>query len=418
MQLRILIMDDINAKAQTMENVIREIFQRGEDVIIDLAGSIHDGRSLMYKYDYDLLLLDMVMPEHPGDDNDQSAGIEYLGEIEANQNIHQPLQIIGITMYEEEYGKLQEQFKDKLWYLLFYSEKDNGWKKQLRNKVIQLQRIKDGIERSILMRNHYDVGVICALPEEFTAIREVFGDDDWEQINIPGAPYQFYSAVVNSNLRDIRVVLACANRPGNASASTLAATMYYLFTVDELYMAGIMASMDKADKVGKLEPGDVVIGEAVLNYANAKVLDAQGNQDRLAVDNEIEQPQASNEMLSKATALITDTTLRVDLDQSIKDEGYRDEEHPVNIVKAKVASGPYVLASEELKADIRRRDRKLRALDMECNGLYLTASLLHKKALWIKAVSDNGDKNKNDDYHKAAAYTSAAVIYSILREIG
>ena len=32
-----------------------------------------------------------------------------------------PLQIIGLTEYESEFSRQQQEFKDKLWYLLFYS---------------------------------------------------------------------------------------------------------------------------------------------------------------------------------------------------------------------------------------------------------------------------------------------------------
>ena len=43
--------------------------------------------------------------------------------------MQKPLQIIGLTEYEAEYNQQQAEFRDRLWYLLLYSQSKLEWKR-------------------------------------------------------------------------------------------------------------------------------------------------------------------------------------------------------------------------------------------------------------------------------------------------
>ena len=94
----ILIMDDSDQKVGELRQVVTTVLPDGE-VNIDTAPNIFEGRTLMQARQYDLLVLDMVMPNHVDEEQSHTAGAEYLDEINQNQSIKTPLQIIGLTEY-------------------------------------------------------------------------------------------------------------------------------------------------------------------------------------------------------------------------------------------------------------------------------------------------------------------------------
>ena len=169
----ILIMDDSDQKVGELRQVVTTVLPDGE-VNIDTAPNIFEGRTLMQARQYDLLVLDMVMPNHVDEEQSHTAGAEYLDEIYQNQSIKTPLQIIGLTEYEKEFTQQQQDFRDKLWHLLFYSHVDTRWRKDLKQKIIQLHQFKHSLEESLNNRDKYDIAIICALNEEFEQLLKAF----------------------------------------------------------------------------------------------------------------------------------------------------------------------------------------------------------------------------------------------------
>lgn len=171
MTIDILIIDDKEQKINALRQVISPLFSE-DKIIIDDARSIAHARELMREHGYDLVILDMVIPELQDDEPSHEAGSEFLNEIFDNDDVQKPLQIIGITEYEAEFSQQQAQFRDRLWYLLFYSQKDLKWKNALKNKVLQLSKMKRDFIDNLESRNKFDVGVICAISEEFEQLQK------------------------------------------------------------------------------------------------------------------------------------------------------------------------------------------------------------------------------------------------------
>lgn len=160
MTLDILIIDDKDSKIDALRQVITPLFT-DDDVVIDEAHTIAEGRDMMREHTYDLLILDMVIPELEGDEPSRTAGVEFLNELYDNDSVQKPLQIIGLTEYEDEYNQQQAEFRDRLWYLLLYSQSKLEWKKKLKSKVLQLMKMKRGFVESLESVNRYDVGIVC-----------------------------------------------------------------------------------------------------------------------------------------------------------------------------------------------------------------------------------------------------------------
>ena len=410
MMLEILIIDDKEQKIDALRQVITPLFAPGE-VEVDEARTIVDARDKMRSQTYDLVILDMVIPELEDEEPSHTAGAEFLTEIYENQDIHLPLQVIGLTEYEAEFDRQKEEFRDRLWYLLFYSQRDLEWKKMLKAKVRQLAKMKSDFITSLENRGRYDVGIICALSEEFEQMQHAFDGCVWDDCRLPGLPFFFRTTVVTTNsFRDLRVIAACAERPGVCATSILATAMYTVARVEALFMTGITAGV----KDGTLKLNDVIIADSVVDYATGKLADT-GNGE-VSWLREIHEASASTRLLSAASSAVRDEDLCEDIKAELLDKHLMATDTDVKLYIAKTVCGPFVVASSAIVDILKSSDRKLQAIDMEGFGLYLTAHSLERQALWIKAVCDFADRSKGDAYHKSCSYASAAFLFHMLRE--
>lgn len=412
--IQILILDDSQNKRDSLKSVIQPLFPQGQ-IIIEEACCLVDGREKLQTKTYDMLILDMVLPEHREDQEgeiNRRGGVELLEEIYINQSIKKPIQIIGLTEFEEEFSEQQKEFKDKLWYLLFYSRRTNEWKTQLKDKVCQLQQMKEDIETSIKNLNKYDIGVICALDKEFTMMQKAFAGCQWESIQIEGLPYVFKTTkITSSHLKDYCVIAACANKPGICATSILASAMYNRFDVDVIFMTGITAGINNGD----IALDDIIIADAIHDYASGKL--KESNSGDIMFLKEMNQIPANRNLIAKVYEFISNPEHLRNINDLIHDANLKDEKENISACIAKTVCGPFVIASTEVIDNLKKDERKLQALDMEGFALYTTAHTLDKKALWIKAVSDFADANKADNHHKTCCYASGAFLYEFIREM-
>lgn len=403
----ILIMDDKQDKIDSLCRVIQSHIPEA-DLNIQQAQTIAQGTELMQQQQFDLLILDMVMPIRANEEESHTAGADYLTSIYENQSIKKPLQIIGITEYQEEFTQQQQQFRDRLWYLLFYSRKDRQWEKDLERKVLQLYQFKTELYDRILNRNKYDVAIICALPEEFKQVMQVFSaGNNWQKFQVPELPYMFQTTSVSTvNMNEVRVIAVCADAPGVCATSVLATTLYNIFHVDTIFMTGITAGI----KSKGLNLGDIVIAKSIQDYAAGKL-----EEDKITGDirmlKELEQIPASKQLISQVSTFINDDDCMADVSDAL------DSDIQFQCHIAPTVCGPFVIASPTLVSAFKEDNRKIQALDMEGFALYLTAFTLEKKALWIKAISDYADNDKDDDYHEFASKASATFLYEFIREM-
>ena len=391
--IEILIMDDSADKVSELRQVITPILKEDE-IRIDEARSVVEGREMMQDKQYDLLILDMVMPVHEDDEPARDAGSDYLDEIYYNDSIKSPLQIIGLTEYEEEFNAQQQAFRDKLWHLLFYSQKNKAWRKNLQHKITQLHQFKSSLEESIVHRNKYDIGIICALGEEFDQLLKSFHRCQWLKVSHPSLPFVFETTTIHTRgMNQLRIIAACADKPGVCATSVLATALYTVFDVDTVFMTGISAGFKDKD----LESDSIIVAESINDYAIGKVVDDVAENGDWQLLREIQQIPASRSLISKVSAFIRDTQSEA--------------------LIARTVCGPFVMSSQTIMDRLKKEDRKFKALDMEGFALYLAAHTLSKEALWIKAVSDFGDGEKNDDHHQTSASASASFLYEFIREM-
>lgn len=410
--VNILIMDDKPEKIESVKKVLVDDCGISEQ-FIDCATTISEGRCLLSENYYELLILDLVMPLYQDDEANHDEAPNFVDEIFDNPNIKEPNQIIGLTAYDEEYDALKTRFEEKLWKLIKFSDANLNWRNPIKNSVFHLIRMKRNMMESIEAKDRYDIGIICALHEEFSILLEAFGKDKWSNKRLEGIPVPIKICSLTSVTgEEYKIVAACAGKPGMVATASLAMSLFDKTGIDKLFMTGITAGFES----DSIHLCDIMIAKSAMDYASGKLVEEGIDEKKIQLLKEIQLMPANMELQSLADQLATDEEQMSKFNQHLKSvhlNGERDSKAHVT----PVACGPFVVASQEAIKMIAEPDRKLRALDMEAYGLYYAAYLCQKKALWIKGVSDFANSSKGDAYHQKASYGSAYFLYLLIKEM-
>lgn len=379
---------------------------------IDVARNIFEGRQKLREKLYDLLLLDMVLPTKADQDPNEEDSPKFIDEIYSNPALNIPNQIVGETSHEDKFDELKEKFEDKLWSLIRYKENATDWQSKIKAKVFHLQKNVDQIKSSIMNINHYDLGIICALREEYDAVIDVFGKDSWRkhQDNSFVLPYHTCNVSTSTIGQEFSVCAVCVGNAGMVQTSIYATAMYQTFSPNCIFMTGFSAGL----KEEKLSYGDVVIAKSVQDYSTGKVVDDPTG--TLQLLREMNQLTVQPQLGYAADELSSDRNLMSEINIALREKNLLDDATNIKAVVAPTVCGPFVVASNAMVEDINGLDRKLQALDMEGFGLYSAARAMNKGCLWIKGIADFANSKKADDYHKRASYASALFLYKLIKE--
>lgn len=405
----ILIMDDRDEKINAITQFLKAECNISEKNI-HVSRTLNEGRTKLRETYFDLLILDLVMPNMNGEEANYEDAPKFIDEIYQDRDFNLPNQIIGFTAHEEEYENLKHRFEDKLWSLIKYKTGDSSWKNKIRLKVNHLVHSKKRLAISIIERHKHNIGVICALDEEFDQMRKAFGGD-WKQINLDGFPIPAYSKTINTaEGNEYKVCAICIGQAGLISASSMTAITIKTFNLDYIFMTGIAAGFKGRD----LHLGDVVISKLIVEPIIGKLIQDEGNID---LRKEIHSINSESRILSMAQDLASDQEFISDFNKVLRTNNYLDGRENVQIHSSPTVSVPFVIGSEIMMSKLQEDgDRKLAALDMEGYGFYQAASLLKTPCLWIKSISDLGDENKDDCFHKICSYASALFLYKLIKE--
>ena len=415
--IKILILDDSDRKVENVKKVLIDGCGLNENNIV-IAKSVSGGRKAVSEQYFDLVLLDLVLPNFDNEDPQEEGGLSFIRTIIATDaRIKMPTQIIGLTEKEDAYEKEKDEFQSLLFSVIQCKQDNSDWIDKLIKAVNYSIRCKQSIEMNLRLRTHYDIAVICALSEEFKQMIAAFGGEEkWANIEInEDVPFIFKgSSITTAKGNEVKVVAAMAGRPGVVPTSVLTTLMYVLFHVDTVFMTGFSAGFPSDN----LKLGDILVASSIQDYASGKLKDIDGN---ITLMKEIHQIEAPAKLTLEMQELINDENTQPLIISKLKKANLLVEERDsYQISMSATCCGPYVVTSENLVEELKKSDRKLEGLDMEGFGLYLTSKLLsnnkQKGALWIKGVGDFANPNKADGYHRTCSFGSAALLYRYIKE--
>ena len=405
--LKVLIIEDTDKKARDIKEYVRSL-----GCEVKVVSETREAIAIMISDLYDLVLLDLYIPEEFGDEAEPDNAYNLLQRVSKDRRIRKPVAICGITRFDN-IEEAERRFKDYLWSLIKYEENSITWKAQVRGKIEYLKNVSK--MKSQQNSYDYDVAIITALQKiESEQLRNVFGGN-WEAIVLDDDDTTtYYTTELSLSSGDTIRIVTCYQQLMAGTASAMLTTKVIAnFRPRYLFMTGIAASVKTADEgVGY---GDVLVATEVWNAANGKIKETES-------DPHLFMPDYRHEVLDAAfeniiTKLMEEKQLLYDISEAFPSESGKPNTK-LRIHKGPMASVPAVIACADVVNDLKKHDRSLLGIEMEAYGLFYAAAKGFKPrpiyTASLKSVSDYGTKEKCDKYQEYAAYTSAAVLKHII----
>jgi len=399
--MKILLLEDNKDKAIETEKVIKG-YSMSKDIDITIVEDIVKARNKLTSCNYDLMIVDLLVPNIYGDDPQADASINLLRELKIDPDMNMPSHIIGLTAYMNEHSDYEQYFNIENRFLLDYSLSSEDWKEQLLNEIhnIYLSNISSDENEY-----KYDLAIICALNNpEFQAIKRL--SDDWKPLYHPISSIRFHETFFTKpDGSHLRVIAVTVDIMGMNATSTLATQVIDLFHPRLIAMTGIAAGIK-----GKVNLGDILIANPSWDSGAGKIKKDKDSGKKL-FELDMKQEPLDDDLYHQVRTLQDDTSFL----NSIYDKFDGDKpEAYLKVCIGSVASGAAVIANSDIRKEINSQSRKLIGIEMETYGLYYAANHSTKprpKVISIKSVCDYADEEKSDNYQKYAAYTSARFLY-------
>lgn len=393
--MRILIVDDVHEKIRKIMQTVLEV----EGIVrndIDYAVETTMAKEMLLENEYDLMILDLLMPIEIIDESIENAGAEFIDEILGIDSIKKPIEIIILSAYEDCETEFIKSNSRNAFHMLKYDISSVAWQDKLKD-IIKYRLLYSLQKKS----EQVDYAIITTVPVETKAVRALA--KDWRRIVFENDPNSYYVAEFEKDGLKKKVVNVQSSDMGMVAASISTMNLNYHFKPKYIFITGIAAG------IGDHCYGDIIVPSEVWNYSSGKYVDKEGElsflpepkvipldekmanlvrQDYLKVLKEIHEAWPIN---NEVDLLINKTKL--------------------SIYSSPLASGAAVIANFQLVKDmILSHSRKTGGIDLEAYGVFAAArSLCDNKpiAVCVKSISDFANKDKGDGYQPYASYTSA-----------
>lgn len=396
--INILIVDDNEHRVEQVRTVLNEMGVLDSNIVC--SASIIDAKRELAKAKYDVLLLDLVLPNHVDTPPEKDGGINLLREVLSLEIYKMPRRVFVLSEFDEAIQRVNSITHELPFAVIKYDATSDEWRSRLKNYIeliiqTELEDVKD---------YDYDAVIICALedPELDEVKRLPF---NWSPYNILGDSTDYFTGT----FRGKKLICAASYEMGLSSAAILATKTITSFRPRYLIMTGIAGGVDNND----LHFGDVIVADPCFDYESGKKIYEKGKSvfkpdyRQIRLDNEI------NQIIRRLAAR------REKLDAIKETCTYDKPKEPLQVKIGHFGSGAAVLSDETVIARVKEHNRKFLGFDMEAYAVMLSgmlSSTLKTTSVVMKAVSDFGT-GKSDKYQKYAAYTSAKILHYFLEEL-
>ena len=396
--LKILVVEDDSEKLRRVLKVLEEVPGCNGDSIENVRDAASAKRCLKEKQ-YDLLILDIALPEKPDALPSREGGITLLEELIQREIYCKPRHIVGLTAYSEILEKAGPRFEEDLWLVILYEPSSDTWAVQLQNKIRHILLAgRSGIE---VKGYEAYLCVITALADpELQAVLSL--PWNWESIEKPNDPTPYFKGQFLKEGVMNQVVAAATPRMGMPLAAALTMKMVAAFRPRYLAITGILAGVP-----GRCELGDIIITDPGWDYGCGKFTVGEGGGTFLPDPYQI---SLDSFIRGKFARMAQDQAL---LDKIRRSYTGKKPETVLRMHRGPVASGASVIANPDFLDAIKLQQRKLLAVEMETYGVLASAvetPLPQPKAFSIKSVCDFANEKKDDQYQHYAAYSSAEAL--------
>jgi nucleoside phosphorylase len=418
-KIKLLLVDDNSYKTGR----INEFLDKKSDVLeYSIVTDANSCKQSIAKEQYDILLLDLLIPLRFGDEPNAKNAINVINEINRRSNFKSPIHIIIHSAFDE---CLQSYASDlSICELIHFHQENNAWEKQLNLCIEHCYKFKNYYQAKI-ENSSFDVALIAALQEpELEQILKLNGGN-WAELNvIDGIPCHTTKFTTLKN-KELNIVAVACKEMGMVAATDLTNKVLQYFNPKAVIIGGIAAGF-------KGNFGDILIAQSCYDHGNGKLETKKRKVEGKIQDEEVFLPDIRqitieskleapiNELKRKKSGLLN-IHAKWTWDDSDKQMKKLHIDKKLRIEFGPFASGAGVVASKKyVEKNLKSHARKLIGIDMEAYGVYYACKNSNnhnlKYFLSIKSKSDNGDNKKNDKYQAYAAYTSAQYIYYLLTQ--
>lgn len=395
-RLRCLIVDDDTGKSARVHDLLA-LELGATSVDITTAGSANAAIEALRKSDFDLMLVDLMLPMRNGENAISDGGERLLRQVARGTELRRPSFIIGLTAFSELAANSQAAFHSHGWALVQYSPESSDWEGSVVNQCRHIKEVKRRIQQR-RDESRADLCIVTALSDiELQAVFRAF--PALSSTVIEGDSSRYAEGTVDCGSRTLRLVACACPEMGNAASASLTTKMIWEFNPKVILLVGICAGISA-------EIGDIAVAEVVLHYESGKWTEGEGGES-------VFKPEPRYRTSSGS---LLEAIRRYKLQHDAEIRGIPSS-WPVNtglkaptVCIGPVASGAAVIENRTIVSDLKYRDRKLVALEMESYGVYLAASHCRTTSpefAMIKAVCDRAVPPKNDKYQEYAGFLSA-----------
>lgn len=408
--MKLLIADDSSEKIGNILNILREIDgfdPRDAEYVLDLKSA----RTKLSNVFYDLLVLDLNMPEELGESPSIEAGVNFVEEIIETRSIKKPTDLIVLTAFDESAQIFKTKIELSGFFVLPYDPLSTEWTSILKSRVDYLMLCQE--QRKIIPKlPKCDFAILTAVPIETSAILAL--DIEWQQLSIPDDPSVYNYGIITLPFKKIRIIHAQQSEMGMTAAAAMTSKVIIHFEPQYILMTGIAAGPDK-----DFQFGDIMVGTDIWNYSSGKYEEISENDTtKVILSPDPKHIPISQFLQSSLTSHKYDELL-----DSIKNQYPQlpPVQNNPRVHFGPIACGVAVVASQEIvQQQVKAHGRKTIGLDMESYGVcYAAQTTITKETpvIIVKSISDLANVEKDDSAQPYAAYTSAKFAENLIRNI-
>ncbi|MBU8879231.1 hypothetical protein BGM26_09575 [Bacillus sp. FJAT-29790] len=410
--IKVLIVEDNEEKYTKVSGFIQTHYS---EVTIKQCTYLNSARGELINEYYDLLILDIQLPEFENQGVKEDAGLSLLQEIQATITAHRqrrngiksPTYVLVLTAHDNSYKSFERRFQQTIFKVAKYDGISDSWHAPLVHSLEHLITNKQ-MAATKLKEYDYDLGIICALESELSVLFSL-GWDLVSERNHTDSSVFFFKSKLDVDGEEIKIICNTPDHMGTTDTAIVTSKMIDYYKPKVIVMFGITAGIEN-----QVNLGDIIFASTCYSHETGKYIEENGETVFLPTTSHV---NASSNLVSIAKEMKFENEIFSKFYCSYTGN---KPNNPPSIHIGPMSSGNAVIANDKILKGLIRNERKLLGVDMEIYGLYRACYLSKHpvpKFIAFKIVSDFADNNKNDDYHQYCKYMNGQIINYLISDV-
>lgn len=140
--MKILVVEDSSSKEKRVLSSICGVQGVSPDDVI-VARSVIEARTKLSEHRFDVMILDIQIPQRNGERPRLRGGVELLDSVMTSKRIACPPHVIGLTAYGTD-SDIETSFERNTSVIVKFDDRDTSWESKLQTKIDQILAHEDG----------------------------------------------------------------------------------------------------------------------------------------------------------------------------------------------------------------------------------------------------------------------------------